>query len=342
MKAAAQAAGRTDVPRIQVAFRPIIAPDRGAGLGEGAPHASSAIEARKAGGALDPAPRASSEPGEHRLAAAARASPTRGDRFDRALWTPTAAATGGAGNSNALVGTPETVAQALLDYYDLGVDILSARGYDLLDDAIDFGRHVIPIVREEVAKRDAERASRDSSVPDSPGGERMTSASSAPELTVIQVPVFDPRVEPLLRELGDEYSKRYGRDAHAEISPALPRRGVHPAARRAAPAAAGTRRARRRWRLPPVRRGHGRAETDLDPLRPPPPRPRPARRRRAGARRRRAGGSRRVYLTTEPRQPEARGLYLATGYTPLFDTGADPETIGPLPFEKHLGEAPKQ
>lgn len=42
-----------------------------------------------------------------------------------------------------------------VDYYDLGVEILSARGYDLLDDAIDFGRHVIPIVREEVAKRDA-------------------------------------------------------------------------------------------------------------------------------------------------------------------------------------------
>ena len=52
------------------------------------------------------------------------------------------------------------VAQALLDYYALGVDILSARGYDLLGDAIDFGRHVIPIVREEVAKRDAERAAR--------------------------------------------------------------------------------------------------------------------------------------------------------------------------------------
>lgn len=66
----------------------------------------------------------------------------------------------GAGNSNALVGTPETVAQALLDYYDLGVDVLSARGYDLLNDAIDFGRYVIPIVREEVAKRDAEKAAR--------------------------------------------------------------------------------------------------------------------------------------------------------------------------------------
>ncbi|MBI0383949.1 GNAT family N-acetyltransferase, partial [Streptomyces albiflaviniger] len=47
-------------------------------------------------------------------------------------------------------------------------------------------------------------------------------------------------------------------------------------------------------------------------------------------------GYRRIHLTTGPRQPEARGLYLATGYTPLFDVSADPETIGPLPFEKGL------
>ncbi|MGW4025783.1 hypothetical protein ACWEEL_31100, partial [Streptomyces sp. NPDC005009] len=67
---------------------------------------------------------------------------------------------GGPARAGPGVGTPETVAQALLDYYDLGVDILSARGYDLLGDAIDFGRYVIPIVREEVAKRDAVRAAR--------------------------------------------------------------------------------------------------------------------------------------------------------------------------------------
>ncbi|WP_370085621.1 GNAT family N-acetyltransferase [Streptacidiphilus sp. MAP12-16] len=47
-------------------------------------------------------------------------------------------------------------------------------------------------------------------------------------------------------------------------------------------------------------------------------------------------GYSRIYLTTGPRQPEARGLYLVTGYTPLFDTAADPETIGPLPFAKSL------
>jgi polar amino acid transport system permease protein len=45
-------------------------------------------------------------------------------------------------------------------------------------------------------------------------------------------------------------------------------------------------------------------------------------------------GYRRLYLTTGPRQPEARGLYLAAGYTPLFDVTVPP--AGPLPFEKAL------
>ncbi|MFG2620784.1 LLM class flavin-dependent oxidoreductase [Streptomyces sp. NPDC048507] len=158
VRAAARAAGRTDTPRIQVAFRPVIAPTEELAW-EKAHRTLGAIERRRqagpvrrlrGGGAPDAAPE---NTGSRRLIAIAEA----GERYDRALWTPTAAATGGAGNSNALVGTPETVAQALLDYYDLGVDVLSARGYDLLDDAVDFGRYVIPLVRAEVAKRDAER-----------------------------------------------------------------------------------------------------------------------------------------------------------------------------------------
>ncbi|TWP50500.1 LLM class flavin-dependent oxidoreductase [Lentzea tibetensis] len=153
VKAAAKAAGRTDVPKIQVAFRPIIAPTEELAW-EKAHRTLDAITARTGGGASPLTRRHSltnpQNAGSQRLLAVAE----RGERFDRALWTPTAKATGGAGNSNALVGTPETVAQALLDYYDLGVEILSARGYDLLNDAIDFGRYVIPIVREEVAERD--------------------------------------------------------------------------------------------------------------------------------------------------------------------------------------------
>ncbi|MFB9954539.1 hypothetical protein [Cellulomonas denverensis] len=79
----------------------------------------------------------------------------RGDRHDRALWTPTASATGARGASTALVGTPETVAAAILDYVDLGADLISIRGYDNLNDAIDYGRYLIPLVREELAHREA-------------------------------------------------------------------------------------------------------------------------------------------------------------------------------------------
>ncbi|MEW2544194.1 LLM class flavin-dependent oxidoreductase [Streptomyces sp. NPDC047002] len=157
--AAARAAGRATPPRIQVAFRPIIAPTEELAW-EKAHRTVAAIKERRASG--DPVltrrhrTSAPENTGSQRLVAIAES----GERFDRALWTPTAAATGGAGNSNALVGTPETVAQALLDYYDLGVDILSARGYALLDDAVDFGRYVIPLVRAEVARRDAEGRAR--------------------------------------------------------------------------------------------------------------------------------------------------------------------------------------
>lgn len=163
----------------------------------------------------------------------------------------------------------------------------------------------------------------------------MTSAPGVPELTVIEVRARDPRVEPLLRELGDEYSARYGKDAHAELARypdeefTAPRGGVLLLLlERGEPVAGGafrrydetTAELKRIWTHSAHRR-RGLARRVVGELE-----------REAAAR-----GYRRIYLTTGPRQPEARGLYLATGYRPLFDTAADPETIGPLPFEKHLG-----
>ena len=143
--------------RSHAAFRPIIAPTEELAWAK-AEQVLGRIEARKAaGGGVLSARHPITNPenaGSQRLLAIA----AQGDRHDTALWTATAKATGGAGNSNALVGTPEQVAQALLAYYDLGVRIISARGYDLLDDAIDFGRYVIPLVKDGVAARDAEAA----------------------------------------------------------------------------------------------------------------------------------------------------------------------------------------
>jgi alkanesulfonate monooxygenase len=74
-------------------------------------------------------------------------------RRDSRLWTGVAALTGAAGNSTGLVGTPEQVAESMLEYYDLGIDHFLIRGFEPLADAIDYGRELIPLVRAKVAER---------------------------------------------------------------------------------------------------------------------------------------------------------------------------------------------
>ncbi|CUU54454.1 alkanesulfonate monooxygenase [Parafrankia irregularis] len=169
VNAAAAAAGRDTPPRISVSFRPIlgateelawerahqILASTRANVGKAARYFK---EFRGFTGNRD----APQNVGSQRLLAAA----AKGELHDRALWTPLAAAVGGGGNSTALVGTPETVAAALLDYVDIGVTTLLIRGYDPLDDAIDYGRHLLPLVRAEVARRDrGEAAQRDDVAP---------------------------------------------------------------------------------------------------------------------------------------------------------------------------------
>ncbi len=154
-------------------------------------------------------------------------------------------------------------------------------------------------------------------------------------MTIRYVTTADPLAEPLLRELGDEYSTRYGEDARAELAGypdeefTAPHGGVllllleH-----GEPVAGGafrrydatTAELKRIWTHSSHRR-RGLARRVVAEL----------------EQEARTRGYSRIYLTTGPRQPEAQGLYLSTGYTPLFDAGADPESIDKLPFEKQLG-----
>jgi len=69
------------------------------------------------------------------------------DVHDGRLWMPIARATGALGNTSCLVGTPEQVADAILKYYLLGVDSFLIRGFDPLNDAIEFGRELIPRIK---------------------------------------------------------------------------------------------------------------------------------------------------------------------------------------------------
>lgn len=103
------------------------------------------------GGTDNPDNRVAENVGSQRLLAAAAA----GDVHDTCLWTELAAATGARGNSTALVGTPDTVAKAMVEYYKLGATSLLIRGYDPRPDAVQYGKELIPKVRELVAAYDA-------------------------------------------------------------------------------------------------------------------------------------------------------------------------------------------
>ena len=76
------------------------------------------------------------------------------DRRDTRLWTGVAQLTGAAGNSTGLVGTPEQVADGMLEYWDIGIDHFLIRGFYPLGDAIDYGRELLPLVRRKVAERE--------------------------------------------------------------------------------------------------------------------------------------------------------------------------------------------
>lgn len=167
---------------------------------------------------------------------------------------------------------------------------------------------------------------------------KILTAVSRSTLTVLELPMHDPRVRPLLDELAVEYDTRYGdlfgRGAAAEEL------NRYPAEEFEAPAGAlliiqengesvaggayrrydaETAEFKRIWTHSAHRR-RGLARRVLGEL------------ERLAAER----GYRSVYLTTGPRQPEAKHLYLNTGYRAQFDLAADPETIGPLAFTKDL------
>jgi len=57
----------------------------------------------------------------------------------------------------ALVGTPEQVSDALLKYYDLGIHTFLIRGFDPLNDAVEYGKELIPLTRKKIAARLAQK-----------------------------------------------------------------------------------------------------------------------------------------------------------------------------------------
>jgi GNAT superfamily N-acetyltransferase len=160
--------------------------------------------------------------------------------------------------------------------------------------------------------------------------------------TGIDVPDFvavhqtHPLTAPQLAELAIEYTTRYGGDAERKHSELLeypaeefepPEGALIVALSSGVPVAGGafrrydatTAELKRIWTASANRRrGYGRlvvAELERIALQ---------------------RGYSRIYLTTGWRQPEAVALYLAAGYTPLYDESLPSEEIGRHPFEKPL------
>ena len=149
--AEAEKAGRTDKPRIWVTFRPITAETDDLAW-EKAHRTLEILKKNRAAGELVKTPANAPPPqnvGSQRLLEIA----AKGEIQDRALWYPTVQATNARGASTALVGSPKTIADSILDYVDLGADLISIRGYDNLNDAIDYGREILPRVRRVLEER---------------------------------------------------------------------------------------------------------------------------------------------------------------------------------------------
>jgi alkanesulfonate monooxygenase len=147
-------AGRPD-PRIWVTFRPIVAKtdaeawEKAFDYAARAGRSAAAFRAQFLGKSKAAGPESE---GGKRQQSYAEAS----EGYDRATWSGIIRATGGAGGaSTALVGSYETVAAAILDQVDAGAGIVSLRGFDTLNDVVDYGKNLLPLVRQEIAHRKA-------------------------------------------------------------------------------------------------------------------------------------------------------------------------------------------
>lgn len=82
----------------------------------------------------------------------------RADCLDERLWTGIVKATQGRLHATALVGTAEQVSDALMAYYEVGVDRFLLNGFDTIHDVRLFGKQLIPMIRAKVAAADAAAA----------------------------------------------------------------------------------------------------------------------------------------------------------------------------------------
>lgn len=153
VRKAAKKYGRDDKIRFSLSLRPVLGTTDEEAWRR-AEYLLAQAQKHISGKAIQP----DSNVGSQRLYQLATAS----SRYDTCLWTGIAALSGAAGNSTSLVGSPDTVARAALEYYKLGITTFLFRGFDQLRDAAEYGRTLLPAIRQRVAAYEAAGNRRES------------------------------------------------------------------------------------------------------------------------------------------------------------------------------------
>ncbi|MGF6934760.1 alkanesulfonate monooxygenase [Paraburkholderia sp. UCT70] len=149
VRQAAARHGRDEHIRFSLSLRPIIATTEDAAWRLAESILARAKDVVAASPNFTRRPKDPKNVGSRRLLAEAN----KGNVVDQRLWTGITALTRAAGNSTSLVGTPQQVCDALLEYHKLGVSTFLIRGFDPLEDALAYGRDLLPLVRGAVAQR---------------------------------------------------------------------------------------------------------------------------------------------------------------------------------------------
>lgn len=150
VRAAAAKHGRADKIRFSLSLRPVLAETEEKAWAKADAILATATERVSQNVHFSKRPQQPQNVGSQRLLDTA----AQGKVVDERLWTGITALTKAAGNSTGLVGTPEQVRDALLKYWELGVTTFLIRGFDPIQDALQYGRELIPLVRAAVAERE--------------------------------------------------------------------------------------------------------------------------------------------------------------------------------------------
>jgi alkanesulfonate monooxygenase len=152
VRAAAGKHGRAEKIRFSLSLRPVLAETEEKAWAKADAILATATERVNQNAHFSKRPQQPQNTGSQRLLDTA----AQGKVVDERLWTGIAALTKAAGNSTGLVGTPEQVRDALLKYWELGVTTFLIRGFDPIQDALQYGRELIPLVRAAIAEREAQ------------------------------------------------------------------------------------------------------------------------------------------------------------------------------------------